>query len=372
MGAGASTDGAFTVNGELAKVLSASDGDLAAAAEKVNREIVRVVPKTRSGRFDPEHGERAAVLQVVERANLLAQHGYAVSWAYYNKPEDGARRDGEDLLEDTRRLEEDFTPDEPPRCALPEGASVGASVAAIVELAKRHGRALIESLKGLVQDAGGSYVWGPRKKEGRIREKAEKEYGGDVARVVDVERATGVFDSVDDLSLAITRLKRASRRGDITILRCKDHFGHPFDTGYRDLQFNVELDGFVGELQLNLRKIIDVKKQAHAAYEVERVLKAGEGREVLQRAVDGPGLESEQVLRLTIDGGRSVDDAFGSLTVFEAAPARALPRGCVVANVYSGDQGVVLVRLGLNEVAAWPSCGTTSSWGQRSRRRFAA
>ena len=293
MGAGASVDEGVTVDGELAKVLSASDGDLAAAAEKVNREIVRVVPKTRSGRFDPEHGERAAVLQVVERANLLAQHGYAVSWAYYNKPEDGARRDGEDLLEDTRRLEEDFTPDEPPRCALPEGASVGASVAAIVELAKRHGRALIESLKGLVQDAGGSYVWGPRKKEGRIREKAEKEYGGDVARVVDVERATGIFDSVDDLSLAITRLKRASRRGDITIRRCKDHFGHPFDTGYRDLQFNIELDGFVGELQLNLRKIIDVKKQAHAAYEVERVLKAGTGRGPLERAVEGPGLESE-------------------------------------------------------------------------------
>ena len=87
MGAGASVP----IDGELAKVLSASDGDLAAAAEKVNREIVRVVPKTRSGRFDPERGERAAVLQVVERANLLAQHGYAVSWAYYNKPEDGAQ-----------------------------------------------------------------------------------------------------------------------------------------------------------------------------------------------------------------------------------------------------------------------------------------
>mgnify|MGYP007101780720 CR=1 FL=1 len=35
-----------------------------------------------------------------------------------------------------------------------------------------------------------------------------------------------------------------------------------------------------------------------------------------------------------------------------AALARALPRGCVVANVYSGDQGIVLVRLGLDEVAA--------------------
>ena len=64
MGAGASVD--VAINSELAKVLSASDGDLAAAAEKANREIVRVVPKTGSGRFDPERGERAAVLQVVE------------------------------------------------------------------------------------------------------------------------------------------------------------------------------------------------------------------------------------------------------------------------------------------------------------------
>ena len=69
-----------------------------------------------------------------------------------------------------------------------------------------------------------------------------------MARVVDVERATGIFDSVDDLSLAVSLLRAASRRGDITIRRCKDRFGDPFDSGYRDLQFNVELNGFVGEL----------------------------------------------------------------------------------------------------------------------------
>ena len=170
--------------------------------------------------------------------------------------------------------------------------------------------------------------------------------------MVDLERATGVFDSVDDLSLAISLLRAASRRGDITIRRCKDRFGHPFPNGYRDLQLNVELDGFVGELQLNLRRISEVKDKAHTVYEVERVLKAGEGRGALQSAVDGPGLESEQVLRLTIDGGRSVIDAFGSLAAFEAALARALPPGCVVANVYSGEEGDVRVRLGLDEVAA--------------------
>ena len=330
MGAGASVD--VAINSELAKVLSASDGDLAAAAEKANREIVRVVPKTGSGRFDPERGERAAVLQVVERAHLLAQHGYAVSWQQYNKPEDGgaAQRDGEDLLEDTRRLEEDFTLDEPPRCNLSEGASA----ADLIELAKRHGEALIKSLKGLVQDAGGAFDVGPRKNEGRIKQKAADDYGGDVARVCDVEQATGVFDSVDEMSLAITRLKRASRRGDITIRCCKDHFGHPFKTGYRDLQFNIELKGFVGELQLNLRRIVEVKAKAHMVYEVERVLKAGEGRDALRRAVDGPGLESEQFLRLTIDAGRSIDDAFGSLAVFEAISRRV--RGGAGAGAAAG------------------------------------
>ena len=126
--------------------------------------------------------------------------------------------------------------------------------------------------------------------------------------------------------------------------RCKDHFGHPFDTGYRDLQFNIELDGFVGELQLNLRKIIDVKKQAHAAYEVERVLKAGTGRGALERAVDGPGPESEQVLRLRIECGRSIGDAFGPLAVFAAALARARPSRGAQGGPGAGGGGAAAAR----------------------------
>ena len=101
-----------------------------------------------------------------------------------------------------------------------------------------------------------------------------------------------------------------------------------------------------------MRRIVEVKDKAHLVYEVERVLKAGTGRDALRRAVDGPGLESEQFLRLTIDGGSSFDDAFGSLAVFEAALARALPRGCDVANIYLGKEGDVRVRLGLDKVAA--------------------
>ena len=105
-----------TIDG-LAKVLSASDGDLAAAAAVVSPRRSRSTPSAAAAPLSRRGTGESS------RATRLC------AWAYYNKPEDGARCAS---AEDARRLEEDFTPDEPPRCALPEGASVGASVAAIV------------------------------------------------------------------------------------------------------------------------------------------------------------------------------------------------------------------------------------------------
>ena len=171
-----------------------------------------------------------------------------------------------------------------------------------------------------------------------------------MARVVDLERATGIFDSVDDLSFAISLLRDASRRGEITIRRCKDRFGKPFENGYRDLQLNVELEGFVGELQLNLRRIIEVKAKAHTIYEVERVIEAKEDKDALQRAVEGPGLgragPAPQDRRWPVDRRR-----IRVLAVFEAALAGAAAGLRRRERVFRG-KGEVLRRLGLDEVAA--------------------
>ena len=117
MGAGASVD-ALSLDGELKELLSYYDGNLESAADAVNREIVRVVPKTGSGRFVPERGEQTAVQGVVDRATKLARHGYAVAWEGYKAADgDAARQSADDFLAETRRLEEDFTPAAPPRCA---------------------------------------------------------------------------------------------------------------------------------------------------------------------------------------------------------------------------------------------------------------
>ena len=184
MGAGASVD-ALSLDGELKELLSHYDGNLESAADAVNSEIVRVVPRTGSGRFVPARGEQAAVQGVMDRATGLARLGYESAWEGYKTADsDATRQSADGFLAETRRLEEDY-PDKPPppRCDLPEGASIDALGA----LAYFHGEELLESLRRFVQEAGGEYKRGPRKSKSRIRQKTEKDYDGDVARVVDLE-----------------------------------------------------------------------------------------------------------------------------------------------------------------------------------------
>ena len=164
-GASASVDEGVTVDGELAKVLSASDNDLAKAADKLNRDIKRMVPKTASGRLDPtsiKEDERESVLEVLGRARRLAELGYANSWGYYRKTVDGgpAARDADELLVETRRLEEDFLIAAAP-AAMPTG---GASIKDLAFLATE-GRQTLEPLEAIVQEAGGSKEGAAKKQE---------------------------------------------------------------------------------------------------------------------------------------------------------------------------------------------------------------
>ena len=254
----------------------------------------------------------------------------------------------DELRDACAALVEDFH-EKAPRCAL----AADAGVSALVDMASRCGAALHEALERLVTRAGGEYVHGPQKAAERIAEKAKNDYDGDVARVVDVERATGLFDSLEDLNAAVSVLREASSDGSLTIRRFKDcFFTEKFKSGYRDLKLNVEVSGFVGELQLNLRRIKTVKDHAHKLYNVDRVVDE-DGDEALYRAIVGLDLESEQVLSLAADGGQSVLDACGRISLLAEALAEALPPGCEVANVYNAGGAVhAHVRLGIADVAA--------------------
>ena len=130
----------------------------------------------------------------------------------------------------------------------------GADVEALLEMACREGGRFHASLRRIVTKAGAAYKPGPRKKRDRIVEKARSDYDGDVARVVDVERATGVCDSLAALSRVVRKLAGASDAGELKILRVKDSFFKDVkESGYRDLKFFVGVSGFVGELHVSPR-----------------------------------------------------------------------------------------------------------------------
>ena len=305
----------------------------------IERDFERVVPQ-KDGRYAPEEGNIEDIKEVISRAVPIVNQYYEDAWAKCQE-----KGDVDAFLALSAALAADFTPAEPPKCALPADSSIDA----LIELASRHGRLLLESLAHVVQATGGEYSRGPRKAPHRIQQKAENDYGNELARVVDVERATGIFDSADDLSEAIAVLRGNVRRNRILIRRCKDHFGGPIPPGYRDLQFNIEREGFVGELQMNLRQIVAVKEKVHKVYEVVRWM---DGEKALAHAADRPGLESEPVLRLTSEGDLSVIDAFGSIGELETALKRVLPQGFAIANVDIGEHGDVRVSLSVDDVAA--------------------
>ena len=60
----------------------------------------------------------------------------------------------------------------------------------------------------------------------------------------------------------------------LIVVRAKDRFNSPLDSGYRDMLLNVRLEGsdHVGELQLHLRTIIDIKEAAHRTYALMRAV----------------------------------------------------------------------------------------------------
>ena len=114
-----------------------------------------------------------------------------------------------------------------------------------------------------------------------------------MARVVDVVRATGVFDDLASCGRALAQLLALGRSGDLLIRRAKDRINRPVEnSGYRDVLMNVEIAGFVGELQLSLARLLEVKGSAHRIYNLTRALGGNAG--LLQALDDGSRADNDE------------------------------------------------------------------------------
>ena len=154
----------------------------------------------------------------------------------------------------------------------PKQADTIGTVDELLEEAEEIAPRFHDFLSDLVEQGGGTYKEGPNKTRPRAIEKIEKDYNGDPRKLVDVVRASAIFTTFVQLTLFVGVLLEKGCR--LIVVRAKDRFNKPLDSGYRDMLLNVKLTGsdHVGELQLHLQTIIDIKESAHRTYALMRAV----------------------------------------------------------------------------------------------------
>jgi hypothetical protein len=133
--------------------------------------------------------------------------------------------------------------------------------------------------------------------------KSEGEYGGDHSRLVDICRASIIYNSYKDLMEGLGKSKEM-----ITLVREKNRFAEPTPAGYRDILLNVRLsNGHIAELQLHLQAIMDVKNGVgHDLY--EQIREIGRAAEAAGQALTPE--EAAKVEQLVQESRIHYDAAF--------------------------------------------------------------
>ncbi len=140
--------------------------------------------------------------------------------------------------------------------ATPRHAALArdAPVAELLDLAAEVGESVHSTLKRVVTAAGGEYEEGPLKAKARIQQKRRSaDYGGDLARVVDVVRGQGIFhdNQAGAFEAALQGLVADAASGEeakgeedgdrLVLVRVKDRLNTPVEkSGHRDVLINFE------------------------------------------------------------------------------------------------------------------------------------
>ena len=138
--------------------------------------------------------------------------------------------------------------------ATPRHAALArdAPVAELLDLAAEVGESVHATLKRVVTEASGKYEEGPLKAKARIQQKRRSaDYGGDLARVVDVVRGQGIFhdNQADAFEAALQGLVADAASGEeakgeedrLVLVRVKDRLNTPVEkSGHRDVLINFE------------------------------------------------------------------------------------------------------------------------------------
>jgi hypothetical protein len=140
------------------------------------------------------------------------------------------------------------------------------------------------------------------KERGTAETKVKAEYGGDASRLTDIARGSVVCKTMKDVRKASEEIPKAAK-----VHRKKDRFAEPA-SGYRDMLFNLDIQGHICELQVQLKAIQEVKSGAgHKLYEQIRKI---EQKAKLEGRAKLDDKEAAEVARLRAEMEGKYDEAF--------------------------------------------------------------
>lgn len=175
----------------------------------------------------------------------------------------------------------------PPEADVPPGVRrrLEGMLLPLMERAIEQSADYAASIKALAERLGAEAKTAPVKSMKRSVEKlyddeAETGQPSQPDGIKDLVRASIVVRSEEEVADAI-----AAVRETLDVVRVKDRFAKPLDTGYRDVLMNVRLpDGLMAELQIHIPEMLAAKELGHLLYEIERALPPGEEKSRLVAA----------------------------------------------------------------------------------------
>jgi len=100
-----------------------------------------------------------------------------------------------------------------------------------------------------------------------VERKAVIEYRGDVSRITNIACSSLVFDSVEALQAARSRIVGEGKLGESVVVRVRDRFEHPLIDGWRDVLIHARsASGVNAELQLGLKAFGAVRRKRQNLY----------------------------------------------------------------------------------------------------------
>ena len=143
---------------------------------------------------------------------------------------------------------------------------------------------LIGFVNYVAKERGANPIIAELKGRERAEQKVAAQYDGDASRLLDITRATLVFDTMDQINLQQIEADLHTVSPGSRIIYVNDRFAHPASSGYRDMSLYIQMpNGHIVSLRIQLAEMQRAAAEEHPLYVQRRTIEATakiEGRDL--------------------------------------------------------------------------------------------